>query len=109
MWLYLNTVVNVFSFFFFFFSKFLSSSSSSSAIPRVSVKGSLRRHSKDSNPLFKVSVVLPSVVDDVDKVRSEDERHPLSFDAQLALEVAQEMAEINMEQLKHEQHQIKPQ
>jgi len=48
-----------------------------------------------------VCPVLVCLGDDVLKVRCQDNGHPLSLHAKLGLEVTQEMAKINVKQLKN--------
>lgn len=70
----------------------------------ITYKQDLNNHmsSKCHNivPLKLLAVVCPALLDHMDKVISQDERHTLPVDPKLPFKVAQEMSKVNVKQLK---------
>lgn len=58
------------------------------------------RYKKIFVPLKLLTVVCLSLLDHVDEVIRQDERHALPVDPEFPLEVAQEVPEVNVEQLR---------
>ena len=60
----------------------------------------MQTHGRRWDPPAKLLCVARlSLLDDVDEVVREDERHTLPLDAELGLEVAQDVAEVDVEEL----------
>ena len=60
----------------------------------------MRRHTLAAGVLYEcVGVLVPTTGDDVDEVIGQHKGHSLSLDTKLALEVTQEMAKVNVDQL----------
>lgn len=51
-------------------------------------------------PLKLLTVVCPSLLDHMDKIISQDERHTFPVDPKFPLEVTQEMPKVNVEELR---------
>ena len=60
----------------------------------------MRRHTLAVGVLYEcVGVLVPAIGNDVDEVIGQHKGHSLSLDAKLALEVPQEVAKVNVDQL----------